>query len=157
MNKFHTMRRAVLAAAIALTSWTVQAQGTYPEKPITLIVPYTAGGPTDVAARIMAQRLGERLGQTVVVQSILGAGGVIGTETASRARPDGYTLYFGVNSMAIFPHVRPANSPLTFSPNDFAPIGGVAEVGARGAGQQVRGFPHRSRNDCGRQEGARFR
>jgi len=127
LKKFNTMRRAVLAATIALTSWTVQAQGTYPDKPITLIVPYTAGGPTDVAARIMAQRLGERLGQAVVVQSILGAGGVIGTETASRARPDGYTLYFGVNSMAIFPHVRPANSPLTFSPNDFAPIGGVAE------------------------------
>jgi tripartite-type tricarboxylate transporter receptor subunit TctC len=125
MTKF-SVRRALLAAAISLTAAGAQAQA-YPNKSITLIVPYTVGGPTDVAGRLMAQRLGERLGQSIVVQNILGAGGVVGTEQAARARPDGYTLYFAVNSMAIFPHARPANSPLPFNPLDFVPIGGVAE------------------------------
>ncbi len=126
MKKLQIMRRAVLGAALGLAVWGAQAQG-YPNRPIQLIVPYTAGGPTDVAARLMAQRLGERLGQTVVVQTILGAGGIVGTEAASRARPDGYTLYFAVNSMAIFPNVRPPNNPLPFNPNEFVPIGGVAD------------------------------
>ena len=126
MRKLQITRRAVLGAALGLTMWGALAQG-YPNRPIQLIVPYTAGGPTDVAARLMAQRLGERLGQSVVVQSILGAGGIVGTEVASRAKPDGYTLYFAVNSMAIFPHVRPPSNPLPFNPNDFVPIGGVAE------------------------------
>jgi tripartite-type tricarboxylate transporter receptor subunit TctC len=126
LRKLQITRRAILGAALGLTMMGAQAQG-YPNKPIQLIVPYTAGGPTDVAARLMAQRLGERLGQSVVVQTILGAGGIIGSEVASRAKPDGYTLYFGVNSMAIFPHVRPPSNPLPFNPNDFVPIGGVAE------------------------------
>ncbi|MFL6692834.1 MAG: Bug family tripartite tricarboxylate transporter substrate binding protein, partial [Ramlibacter sp.] len=127
MRTFQITRRSILGAALALSAWGAQAQGSYPDRPIQLIVPYTAGGPTDVAARIMAQRLGERLGQTVVVQSILGAGGIVGTEVASRAKPDGYTLYFAVNSMAIFPYVRPPNNPLSFNPTEFVPIGGVAE------------------------------
>lgn len=125
MNKL-TARRALLAAAIAIAATGAQAQP-FPARPITLIVPYTAGGPTDVAGRLMAQRLGERIGQSVVVQNVLGAGGIIGTDQAARARPDGYTLYFAVNSMAIFPHVRAPNNPLPFNPLDFVPIGGVAE------------------------------
>src|SRR3954464_7717906 len=67
MRTFQITRRSILGAALALSAWGAQAQGSYPDRPIQLIVPYTAGGPTDVAARIMAQRLGERLGQTVVV------------------------------------------------------------------------------------------
>lgn len=125
MKKFH-FRRAFLAAALGLTVWGAHAQS-YPSRPIQVIVPYTAGGPTDVAARIMAQRLSERLGQGVIVQNILGAGGVVGTEVANRAKPDGYTLYFAVNSLAIFPHVHPAGIPLRFNPTDFVPIGGVAD------------------------------
>lgn len=126
MKTFSTLRRAMLAVTLGLAALGTQAQD-YPNRAITLVVPYTAGGPTDVAARIMAQRLGERLGQSVVVQNVLGAGGIVGTEVASRAKPDGYTLYFAVNSMAIFPHVRPPNNPLPFNPTDFVPIGGVAE------------------------------
>jgi tripartite-type tricarboxylate transporter receptor subunit TctC len=126
LNQFQ-IRRAMLCAALGVAALGAQAQTDYPNRPIQLIVPYSAGGPTDVAARIMAQRLSERIGQSIVINNVLGAGGIVGTEQASRAKPDGYTLYFAVNSMAIFPHVRPANSPLSFNPTDFTPIGGVAE------------------------------
>ncbi len=125
MNRLQ-IRRALMGLALGLAAWGAQAQG-YPTRPIQVIVPYAAGGPTDVVARLMAQRLSERLGQGVVVQNIVGAGGAIGTESASRAKPDGHTLYFGVNSMAIFPNVRPAGNPLPFDPLDFVPIGGVAD------------------------------
>jgi tripartite-type tricarboxylate transporter receptor subunit TctC len=125
LRKFQ-IRRAFLGAALGLALCGAHAQS-YPTRPIQVIVPYSAGGPTDVAARIMAQRLSERLGQSVIIQSVLGAGGIVGTDVARRAKPDGYTLYFGVNSMAIFPSVRPANNPLPFDPNEFVPIGGVAE------------------------------
>jgi tripartite-type tricarboxylate transporter receptor subunit TctC len=125
LKKFH-IRRALLGVALGLAALGAHAQS-YPVRTIQIIVPYAAGGPTDVVGRIMAQRLSERLGQGVVIQNIVGAGGVIGTEAASRAKPDGYTLYFAVNSMAIFPNVRPAGSPLPFDPNEFVPIGGVAD------------------------------
>lgn len=118
---------ALLGLGVGVTSWASMAQ-TYPSKVITMIVAFSAGGPTDVVARITAQALTERLGQNVVIANLVGAGGVVGTEAAARARPDGYTLYLGVNSMAIFPNVRPPNSPLNFSPErDFVPIGGIAE------------------------------
>lgn len=128
----------VLGLTLGALSNVGQAQN-YPTRPIQVIVPVSAGGPTDTVARIMAQRLGDRLGQGVVVQNILGAGGIVGTEQAFRAKPDGYTLYMGVNSMAIYPNVRPANSPLPFVVTDFVPIGGVAEsahvlVAAKSAG-----------------------
>jgi len=126
LNSFTNSRRAFVAAALGIAVCGAHAQA-YPTRTIQLIVPYTAGGPTDVAGRIAAQRLSERLGQTVVVSNILGAGGVVGTEAASRAKPDGYTLYFAVNSLAIFPHVRAPGNPLPFEPTDFVPIGGVAE------------------------------
>jgi len=125
--KTSRIRRALMGTLLGLLACGAQAQA-YPTHTIQLIVPYAPGGPTDVAARIMADRLGQRLGQSMVIQNVGGAGGVIGTESAARAKPDGYVLYFAVNSMAIFPHIRPANSPLSFNPaTDFVPIGGVAE------------------------------
>jgi len=126
LNRFQ-IRRAMLCAVLGVAAFGAHAQSDYPNRPIQLIVPYSAGGPTDVAGRIMAQRLSERIGQPVIVQNILGAGGIVGTDQASRAKPDGYTLYFAVNSLAIFPNVRPAGSPLPFNPTDLTPIGGVAE------------------------------
>lgn len=118
-------RRLFASLALALPAWAA-AQG-YPNRTIELIVPVSAGGPTDTVARVLAQRLTERMGQAVVVKNILGAGGVVGTEQAFRAKPDGYTLYMGVNSMAIYPNVRPPNNPLPFNVTDFTPIGGVAD------------------------------
>jgi len=102
-----------------------QAQN-YPQNPIKIIVPYSAGGPTDVAARIFAERLGDKLRQPVIIQNLLGGGGLVGTEVAARAAPDGYTLYFGANSMAIYPFVKPAESSINFQATDFAAIGGIA-------------------------------
>jgi tripartite-type tricarboxylate transporter receptor subunit TctC len=125
MNHFN-IRRAFVGVALACMTWGAHAQA-YPNHTIQLIVPYAPGGPTDVAARIMAERLGQRIGQTIIIQNLGGAGGTVGTDVAARAKPDGYTLYFAVNSLAIFPHIRPMGSPLPFNPTDFVPIGGVAE------------------------------
>lgn len=71
------------------------AAGGYPVRPITMIVPFGAGGPTDVIARILAQRMGESLGQTIVVENVTGAAGTIAVGKAVRASPDGYTLSIG--------------------------------------------------------------
>jgi tripartite-type tricarboxylate transporter receptor subunit TctC len=120
------VRRLLLGLAASILVSPVFAQ-TYPNRPIQLVVPYSPGGPTDVAARVMAQRMSERLGQNLVVMSMGGAGGVIGTDFVNRAKPDGYTILFAVNSMAIFPYTRPGGGALPFDPNGFAPIGEVAE------------------------------
>ena len=113
------------ASVFCLLALAAQAQN-YPQSPIKIIVPYSAGGPTDVAARIFAERLAEKIGQPVIIQNLLGGGGLVGTEAAARANPDGYTLYFGANSMAIFPFVKPAETSITFKASDFVAIGGIA-------------------------------
>ena len=66
----------------------------YPSKPITVIVPFAAGGPTDALARVLWQRMGETLGQQLVIENVGGAGGTIGVNKAAKAAPDGYTLLF---------------------------------------------------------------
>jgi tripartite-type tricarboxylate transporter receptor subunit TctC len=124
MKCFTALKWLALSAYCFLTTATL-AQ-TYPQSPIKIIVPYSAGGPTDAAARIFAERLGEKLGQPVIIQTLLGGGGLVGTDAAARANPDGYTLYFGANSMAIYPFVKPADSAINFNATDFAAIGGIA-------------------------------
>lgn len=95
---------------------------TYPSRLITLIVPYAAGGGVDVVARAVGDQLGERLGQKVVVENVTGAGGIIGTQRAARAEPDGYTLLFAVeNTMAVAKLVQPKTVQYD-SRKDFAPI-----------------------------------
>src|SRR5438876_365990 len=86
-----TLIALTIATAAALNAGDASAQ-TWPTRPVTLIVPYAAGGPVDTIARIMAQRLTEVLGQTVVVENIGGAGGMTGAARAAKAAPDGYTL-----------------------------------------------------------------
>src|SRR5215470_2762699 len=88
----HAMSRwlAVSAlAAVVLGNAPAQAQN-WPTRPLTLVVPFAAGGPSDVAGRIIAQRLGEVLGQQVVVDNPSGAGGTVGSTRVSKAPPDGY-------------------------------------------------------------------
>jgi tripartite-type tricarboxylate transporter receptor subunit TctC len=98
------------------------AQQPYPSRPITLIVPYAAGGSVDVVARVVANALGQKLSQNVVVENVAGAGGVTGTQRAARAEPDGYTLLFSVEStMAIAKLVQPHVVQYD-SQKDFAPI-----------------------------------
>jgi tripartite-type tricarboxylate transporter receptor subunit TctC len=86
----------------------------YPSRPIRWIVPYPAGGPTDLVARIVGQRLGERLKQPVLVENRAGAFGNIGLEAAARAAPDGYTIVFGMTSLVLNPILYKLNfNPLT--------------------------------------------
>jgi len=90
-------RRLLLATATAagLTILPVGAMAqAYPAKPISIIVPFAAGGPTDSLARILGQRMGEALGQPVIVDNVAGAGGTIGVNKAAKASPDGYTVLF---------------------------------------------------------------
>jgi tripartite-type tricarboxylate transporter receptor subunit TctC len=81
----------LMGAALAFAAGAAAAQN-YPAKPITMIVPFSAGGPTDALARIVGQKMSEKLGQQIVVDNVGGAGGTIGVAKAARAAPDGYTL-----------------------------------------------------------------
>jgi tripartite-type tricarboxylate transporter receptor subunit TctC len=97
---------------------------TFPSKQITLVVPFTAGGPTDTLARILAERMGRALGQTVIVDNTTGAAGTIGVARVVRAAPDGYTIGIGHWSTHV---VNPAIYPLTFDIlNDLEPLASIA-------------------------------
>ena len=101
---------------------TAEAQ-TYPTKPIRMIVPFPAGGATDILARALSQKLGEKIGQTVIVDNRPGAGGTIGADAAARAPADGYTLLLATSSThSIGPAINPAlayNAQLDFTPIAF--------------------------------------
>ena len=120
------------AAAVALLSLCAHAGSTlaqdkYPNKPIRLIVAVPAGGSTDIIARLVGQRLSERLGQQVIIDNRGGAGGTIGTEIAARSNPDGYTLTMGTTSTHVI--APAAYAKLKYDPiKDFAPITLVAST-----------------------------
>ena len=101
-----------------------QAQAPWPSaKPITLIVPFTAGGSTDGIARLLGQKLGERLGKSIVIENAAGGGGTIGVAKATLAAPDGYTLVLGVDSpIAIANLINPAAVKYD-ALKDLAPVG----------------------------------
>lgn len=115
--------RAACALAAALLAGAAHAQG-YPARPVRLIVPFAAGGNADILARVLAQRLAEHLGQQVVVDNRGGANGVIGTELAAKAAPDGHTLLFVASGHAINPGLY---AKLPFDPvRDFSPVAQVS-------------------------------
>lgn len=123
-----TMRRAVVAAlALGLAgvgSW-AQAQA-YPTKPVRLIVPFPAGGATDVFARVLSQKLGEQLGVPLVVDNRPGAGGAIGSDAVAKSAADGYTLLLATSSThAIGPSLNPR---LPYQVSDFTPIAHVGNA-----------------------------
>ena len=115
-------RLTFLFFAVMSFAFVVKAQGqAYPRGPVTLVVPFPAGGPTDAMARQLAQRLGDRLGQQVLIDNKGGAGGTIAAEAVAKAAPDGQTLFFGTTgTMAINPSLY---NKLRYDPvKDFAPV-----------------------------------
>ena len=116
--------RAMILALGTLASHAALAQA-YPAKPVRLVVPFPPGGSTDIVARIVAQKLSDRLGQQVVVENRGGAGGTIGAEAVAKAPPDGYTLVVGTTSThAVAPSVY---GKIGYDPvKDFAPISLIA-------------------------------
>lgn len=108
------------ALALALSCLAFQAQASYPDRPVRLIVPWAAGGSTDALARAVAQQMGETMGQSVVVDNRSGGSGRIGTDAAAKAPPDGYTIAIVELPHAIAPSVF-AKMPYDLL-RDFAPI-----------------------------------
>ncbi|AZG06626.1 tripartite tricarboxylate transporter substrate binding protein [Pigmentiphaga sp. H8] len=124
-------RRQMLAAAMAITTCCVglgaaQAAG-YPAKPITVIVSYPPGGDTDAIARLFAEKLGERLKQSVIVENKGGAGGTVGNGYVGRAAPDGYTLLFTPNPFTTAPMVLGLSPAQSYDVlNGFEPVNQTA-------------------------------
>lgn len=120
-----------LAATAVLTVGSVIASGpalaqSYPSKPITLVVPFAAGGPTDVVARLLGASMGKTLGQTIVIENKTGAGGTLSAQYTARAAPDGYTFLIHHNGMATAPALyrKLSYNPLT----DFEYVSQVVDV-----------------------------
>ena len=123
----HKLGRALVAlCALGVTATVAMAQD-YPNKPIRLVVPFTPGGVTDTGARVVADKLGARLGQNVVVDNRPGASGNIGTQMVAAAAPDGYTLLLGFDgTLVINPHVY---SKVPFDTvKDFVPVSKIGDA-----------------------------
>ncbi|MCW8087041.1 tripartite tricarboxylate transporter substrate-binding protein [Sabulicella glaciei] len=119
-------RRALPAVAVSGLALPALAQPRYPDRTITVIVPFAAGGPTDTVARLVAEGMGRSLGGTVVVENVGGAGGTLGAQRTAQARPDGYTVLVHHIGMATIPTLyrRLAYDPV----NGFEPVGLITEV-----------------------------
>jgi len=111
--------RFVLAAVLAAVSFSTAADE-YPSRPVKIVVPFAAGGPADVYARYLAQRLGESMGQSFVVEDRPGGGSVVGTEVAAKSAPDGYTLLLMSNTHTVNESLMP-NKPFALM-RDFTPV-----------------------------------
>lgn len=128
-NRFRVSPQWLVASALATcaAAMPIQAQTQWPTKPVTIVVPFAPGGGTDIGTRIVAQKLSQLWGQSVVVDNKGGAGGNVGLEIASRAKPDGYTLLTGnVGTQSINPTLY---KKLNYNPDTaFVPIGQFAEL-----------------------------
>src|SRR5262245_19417764 len=115
---------AALAVAVAALSHSAEAAQAYPDRPVTLVVPYPAGGGNDVLARLVAEKMAKALGGSIVIENRGGAGGTIATRQVAKSGPDGYTLLIATSSLAINPSLYPN---VGYDPRkDFAPIGLIA-------------------------------
>ncbi len=112
--------RRTFAAGAALLPFSARAQAAFPDKPVTLLVGYGAGGATDIIARTLAEKMQPILGQPMVVQNITGAGGTIASDRTAKAAPDGYTILLIANAHAVAPGLY-ARLPYD-TLNDFAPV-----------------------------------
>ncbi|WP_404993751.1 tripartite tricarboxylate transporter substrate-binding protein [Cupriavidus pauculus] len=117
---------ALAAAAVTALPGRAHASDAYPSRPIAMVVPFAAGGPTDVVARSVAAAMSKSLGQSVVVENRLGAGGTVSAAYVAKAAPDGYTILIHHNGMATAPALY---SKLPYKPlTDFSFVGQVADV-----------------------------
>jgi tripartite-type tricarboxylate transporter receptor subunit TctC len=124
MRMTNLTKRSILAIGFALTASSAFAQG-FPNKPITLIVPFAAGGPTDIIARIVGEGMSKALGQQIIIENVAGAGGTTGITRATAAAPDGYTIAMGhlgtlSAAPALFPDLR------------YKPLDGIQHIGLAG-------------------------
>jgi len=120
-------RLAAAALAVLMTLTGAVAAEQWPTRPVTMVIPFAAGGPTDVLGRVVAQRLGELLGQQVVVENIGGAGGMTGVQRVAQASPDGYQMVLGT----VGTHAQNQSlykRPLYNAVTDFAPVALIADV-----------------------------
>jgi tripartite-type tricarboxylate transporter receptor subunit TctC len=122
------MKKTIIAAFAAVLTLTGAATAqNFPDHPLTMIIPFAAGGPTDVLGRVMAQKMGELLGQTVIVENVGGAGGMTGSRRGADAKPDGYTMVLGT----VGTHAQGQTlykKPLYNSLTDFTPVVLIADV-----------------------------
>ena len=117
--------RPILAILAALTTAGAVVAQEFPSRPITVVVPFAAGGPTDTLARILAERLKEHLGQTVIVENVVGAAGSVGVGRVARAAPDGYTLSLGNSGTHV---LNGAMQSLAYDlMKDFEPVAFIAD------------------------------
>jgi tripartite-type tricarboxylate transporter receptor subunit TctC len=124
--KFKTLLMASAATAATVLAMPAMAQAAFPDRPVSLVVPFAAGGPTDVVARMIAIPMGKSLGQGVVVENAVGAGGTIASTKVVRAAPNGYTIFIHHMGMATAPALY---KKLAFDPlKDFEYIGQVVDV-----------------------------
>src|SRR3954468_6821551 len=115
----------IVLAAILITCGLARAED-WPIRPIILVVPYGAGGATDVIGRLFAQQMSERLGRQIIVENVAGAGGMTGANRVANAPPDGYQVLFGGSGNLVFNQVL-YKKPLFNSVTDFAPVALLTE------------------------------
>ena len=121
------LKGVAIACGILLAATSMARAEAYPARPMTMIIPFAAGGPTDVLGRVMAQRMSEVLGEQVVVENVGGAGGMTGSKRVADAAPDGYTFVLGT----VGTHAQSQTmykKPLYQAATDFAPVALIAEV-----------------------------
>src|ERR1041384_166853 len=114
------VRSLALLVLLLMSSAAALAQD-YPSRPITMIVPFSAGGPGDVIARILGTAMSTPLKQSIIIENVVGAGGTLGTNRVAKAAPDGYTL--------LLMHVGQATAPALYAKLPFDPIGDFAPIG----------------------------
>ena len=135
------MRDLTTSALFVLVMSGAPAAAQYPDKPITVVVPFAAGGPTDVVARLLGDHMSRTLGQTIIVENVGGAGGTIGMTRAAQANPDGYTIAVGNTGTqsaapALYPNLKydPAKSFAQIGITNFTPQAIVAKKSTQASG-----------------------
>ncbi|MEA3073383.1 MAG: hypothetical protein QOD29_4829 [Alphaproteobacteria bacterium] len=135
------MRDLITRALFVLVMSSAPAAAQYPDKPITVVVPFAAGGPTDVVARLLGDHMSRTLGQTIIVENVGGAGGTIGMTRAAQANPDGYTIAVGNTGTqsaapALYPNLKydPAKSFAQIGITNFTPQAIVAKKSTQASG-----------------------